>query len=100
MKVVIAPQGFKGNLTALEVGQAVEKGIRKVVPDVQTVIKPMADGGEGTVQALVDALGGKMMATEVTDPLGGRVVAKWGLLKDKTAVIEMAAASGLPLVPR
>ncbi len=100
MKVVIAPQGFKGNLTALEVGKAIEKSVKKIVPDAQTVIKPMADGGEGTVQALVDALGGKIMATEVTDPLGGRIVAKWGLLKDKTAVIEMAAASGLPLVPK
>jgi len=100
MKVVIAPQGFKGNLTALEVGQAMEKGIRKVVPDAETIIKPMADGGEGTVQALVDALGGKIIATEVTDPIGGRVVAQWGLLKDRTAVIEMAAASGLPLVPK
>jgi glycerate kinase len=100
MKVVIAPQGFKGNLTALEVGQAIEKGIRKVVPDASTVIKPMADGGEGTVQALVDALGGKLVKTEVTGPLGERVIATWGLLKDKTAVIEMAAASGLPLVPK
>ncbi len=100
MKIVIAPQGFKGNLTALEVAQAIEKGIRRVVPDAMTTIKPMADGGEGTVQALVDATGGKMMVTEVTDPLGGRVNAHWGILSDKiTAVIEMAAASGLPLVP-
>ncbi|MEE9399887.1 MAG: glycerate kinase, partial [Dehalococcoidales bacterium] len=100
MKIVIAPQGFKGNLTALEVAQAIEKGIKRVVPDAMTTIKPMADGGEGTVQALVDATGGKMMVTEVTDPLGGRVNAHWGILSDKiTAVIEMAAASGLPLVP-
>jgi len=100
MKIVIAPQGFKGNLTALQVGKAIEAGIKRIVPDAVTVIKPMADGGEGTVQALVDATGGRMIATEVTDPLGGRVLAHWGLLRDKTAVIEMAAASGLPLVPR
>ena len=100
MKIVIAPQGFKGNLTALEVAQAIEKGIKRVVPDAMTTIKPMADGGEGTVQSLVDATGGKMMVTEVTDPLEGRVNAHWGILSDKiTAVIEMAAASGLPLVP-
>ena len=100
MKIVIAPQGFKGNLTALEVARAIEKGVKKVVPGATTTIKPMADGGEGTVQALVDATGGKIMATEVTGPLGERVNAHWGILSDKvTAVIEMAAASGLPLVP-
>lgn len=100
MKIVIAPQGFKGNLTALQVAQAIENGIKRVAPSAMTTIKPMADGGEGTVQALVDATGGKMMATEVTDPLGGRVNAHWGILSDETtAVIEMASASGLPLVP-
>jgi glycerate kinase len=100
MKIVIAPQGFKGNLTALQVAQAIENGIKRVAPSAMTTIKPMADGGEGTVQALVDATGGKMMTTEVTDPLGGRINAHWGILSDQTtAVIEMAAASGLPLVP-
>ena len=100
MKIVIAPDGFKGNLSALQVAQAIDKGIKHVVPDALTTIKPMADGGEGTVQALVDATGGKLMTTEVTDPLGGRVLAHWGLLSDRvTGVIEMASASGLPLVP-
>jgi glycerate kinase len=100
MKIVIAPQGFKGNLTALEVAHAIEKGIRRVVPDATTAIKPMADGGEGTVQALVDATGGKIMVTGVTGPLEERVEAHWGILADQTtAVIEMASASGLPLVP-
>ncbi len=100
MKIVIAPQGFKGNLTALQVARAIENGIKRVVPNATTTIKPMADGGEGTVQALVDATGGEIMVTEVTDPLGGRVNAHWGILSDKvTAVIEMASASGLPLVP-
>ena len=100
MKIVIAPQGFKGNLSALQVAQAIVSGIKRVLPDAVTTIKPMADGGEGTVQALVDATGGKIMTKEVTDPLGGRVTAHWGLLSDKvTGVIEMAAASGLPLVP-
>ena len=100
MKIVIAPQGFKGNLTALEVARAIEEGVRRIVPDAETVLKPMADGGEGTVQALVDATGGELMTTEVTEPLEERVNAHWGILSDKTtAVIEMASASGLPLVP-
>jgi len=100
MKIVIAPQGFKGNLTALEVARAIEEGVKRIVPDAETVLKPMADGGEGTVQALVDATGGEMMSTEVTGPLQERVNAHWGILSDKTtAVIEMASASGLPLVP-
>ena len=100
MKIVIAPDGFKGNLSALQVAQAIDKGIKRVVPDALTTLKPMADGGEGTVQAMVDATGGKVMTTEVTDPLGGHVSAHWGLLSDKvTGVIEMASASGLPLVP-
>ena len=100
MKIVIAPQGFKGNLTALEVARAIEEGIKRIVPDAETVLKPMADGGEGTVQALVDATGGELITTEVTGPLEERVNAHWGILSDKTtAVIEMASASGLPLVP-
>jgi len=100
LKIVIAPQGFKGNLSALQVARAIVSGIKRVLPDAVTTIKPMADGGEGTVPALVDATGGKIMTKEVTDPLGGRVTAHWGLLSDKvTGVIEMAAASGLPLVP-
>ncbi len=101
MKIVIAPQGFKGNLTALEVAQAIEEGVKRIVPNAETVLKPMADGGEGTVQALVDATGGELITTEVTGPLEERVNAHWGILSDKaTAVIEMASASGLPLVPQ
>ncbi|MBA7710197.1 Glycerate 2-kinase [subsurface metagenome] len=100
VKVVIAPQGFKGNLTALQVSQAIDEGIRRVVPSVVTSLVPMADGGEGTTQALVDAIGGDMIAVEVTGPMGGCITAHWGLLSDGvTAVIEMAAASGLGLVP-
>jgi len=99
LKVVIAPQGFKGNLTALQVSQAIDKGIRRAVPDIVTSLVPMADGGEGTTQALVDALGGSTVPVEVTGPMGERLVARWGFLGDGvTAVIEMAAASGLGLV--
>ncbi|KPK23148.1 MAG: glycerate kinase, partial [Dehalococcoidia bacterium SG8_51_3] len=100
MKIVIAPQGFKGNLTALEVARAIEEGVKRIVPDAETVLKPMADGGEGTVQALVDATGGELITTKVTGPLKEWVNAHWGILSDETtAVIEMASASGLPLVP-
>jgi glycerate kinase len=105
MKIVIAPDSFKGNLTAREVADAIEVGIRRVMPDAEIAKVPMADGGEGTVQALVDATSGEIIITEVTDPLGNRINVVFGILgnqteKDpKTAVIEMASASGLPLVP-
>ncbi|AMX84978.1 glycerate kinase [Geobacillus subterraneus] len=101
MKVVIAPDSFKESLSALEVAEAVERGFRTVFPEAEYVKVPMADGGEGTVQSLVDATGGRIVEIEVTGPLGEPVVAFFGLLGDgKTAVIEMAAASGLHLVPR
>jgi glycerate 2-kinase len=101
MKIVIAPDSFKESLSALEVAEAVERGFRMVFPEAEYVKVPMADGGEGTVQSLVDATGGRIVEVEVTGPLGEPVLAFFGLLGDgKTAVIEMAAASGLHLVPR
>jgi len=100
MKIVIAPDSFKGSLTALQVSDAVEEGFKRIFPDAQIEKVPMADGGEGTVQSLVDATGGQLLTESVTDPLGGGVEANYGILGDGvTAVIEMAAASGLPLVP-
>jgi glycerate kinase len=100
LKVVIAPQGFKGNLSALQVSRAVDQGIRRALPGVVTSLVPMADGGEGTAQALIDALGGSLVPAAVTGPVGERVTANWGFLADGvTAVIEMALASGLGLVP-
>jgi len=101
MKIVIAPDSFKENLTSLEVASEIEAGLRRVWPDAQYVKVPMADGGEGTVQSLVDATGGEIVKVEVSGPLGDKVLASYGLLGDKrTAVIEMAEASGLPLVPK
>jgi glycerate 2-kinase len=101
MKIVIAPDSFKGNLTSLEVAIALEKGINRVLPRAKCVKVPMADGGEGTVQSLVDATGGKILKKEVIGPLGEPVTARYGILGDgQTAVIEMAEASGLPLVPK
>ncbi len=101
MKIVIAPDSFKENLTSLEVASEIETGLKRVWPDAEYVKVPMADGGEGTVQSLVDATGGQIIKCEVTGPLGDKVQASYGLLGDATiAVIEMAEASGLPLVPK
>ncbi len=101
MKVVVAPDSYKGSLTALEVATAIEAGLRRIFPAAEVVKVPMADGGEGTVQSLVDATGGRIVRGPVTGPLGETVEAFYGILGDgKTAVIEMAAASGLPLVPK
>lgn len=100
MKIVIAPDSFKGSLTALEVCEAAARGIRQIDAQIEIVQVPMADGGEGTVQSLVDATGGELVTERVTGPLGDPVEAVYGLLGDgESAVIEMAAASGLPLVP-
>ncbi len=101
MKIVIAPDSFKENLTSLEVATEIETGLKRVWPDATYVKVPMADGGEGTVQSLVDATGGRIVKVEVSGPMGARVLASYGLLGDgRTAVIEMAEASGLPLVPK
>jgi len=100
MKIVIAPDSFKESLTADEVASAIASGFRKVFPDAEIVNVPLADGGEGTVRALIAATGGKIIKKQVTGPLGTPVTAFYGLLGDgKTAVIEIAAASGLHLIP-
>ncbi|NQT87407.1 glycerate kinase [bacterium] len=98
MKIVVAPDSFKECLSAEEVAQAMADGVHMALPDADVVCVPVADGGEGTVRALVAATGGNLERTTVTGPLGEPVEAEWGLLGDG-AVIEMAAASGLPLVP-
>lgn len=99
MKIVIAPDSYKESQTAMEVATAIEKGFKEVLPNAEYVKLPMADGGEGTVQSLVDATGGRIVTTTVTGPLGQAVEGFYGLLGDgSTAVIEMAAASGLHLV--
>lgn len=99
-KIVIAPDSFKGSISAKEVCEAVERGIRAVIKDIEIIKVPMADGGEGTVETLVDATKGKIINLEVLDPLGKKVESYFGMLGDgKTAVIEMALASGLTMVP-
>ena len=100
MKIVIAPDSFKESLTALEVANAIERGFKRIFPNAEYVKLPMADGGEGTVQSLLDATQGRLIEAEVTAPLGNQVKSFFGLSGDgKTAIIEMAAASGLHLVP-
>lgn len=99
-RIVVAPDSYKGSLSALGVAQAMERGILRVFPSAEVRKVPIADGGEGTVDTLVSATGGQLRQTTVSGPLGERVCASWGVLGDgRTAVIEMAAASGLPLVP-
>ena len=100
MHILIAPQSLKGSLTAAEAGSAIAQGVRKIYPEAEIEVVPIADGGEGTVQALVDASGGKIIQKMVTGPLGEPVQAFFGLMGDgSTAAIEMAACAGLPLVP-
>ena len=99
MKVVIAPQSFKGSISALDAAKAMEEGVLRVVPDAGTVLVPVADGGDGTLDTLVEATGGETRSTTVTGPIGKPVTAEWGALGDgQTAVIEMARTSGLALL--
>ena len=100
MKIVVAPDSFKGSVSALEAANAMEQGIRRVFPNAIIDKIPMADGGEGTVQSLVDATGGHIQTRRVVAPLENEVDAQFGILAGgETAVIEMASASGLTLVP-
>ena len=97
--IVLAPDSFKESMTAKEVCEAMERGIRKANSQIRCIHVPMADGGEGTMQSLVDATGGNIYTKEVVGPLGNNVVAKYGILGDgEIGVIEMASASGIHLV--
>lgn len=100
MKIIVAPDSYKGSLSSVEVANAMELGILRAMPAAEVVKIPMADGGEGTVHAVITAAGGDIRRTVVTGPLGEKITSFYGILHDgKTAVIEMAAASGLTLVP-
>jgi len=98
-RVLIAPQSFKGSADAVAVAAAIARGVHTAWPQVQTIELPLADGGEGTVRALVRATDGEMRRARVHDPLLREIDAEWGVLGDRTtAVVEMAAANGLPLL--
>ena len=100
MKIVIAVDSFKGSLSSIEAGKAIEEGIRRVYLNSEIVVKPLADGGEGTVEALIADLNGKLRTIKVAGPLGEMVDCCYGIIESKTmAVIEMAQSSGLTLVP-
>ncbi|HEX7986053.1 MAG TPA: glycerate kinase, partial [Duganella sp.] len=100
MKIVIAPDSYKESLSAMAVANEIEAGFREIFPDAEYRKVPVADGGEGTVQAMIDASGGRLVELRVRGPLGEPVAAFYGMMGDeRTAVIEMAAASGLELVP-
>lgn len=100
MKVVVAIDSLKGSLSSLEAGEAIKNGILKAIPDANVCVRPLADGGEGTVEALALGMGGKLESVEVTGPLGEKVNCLYGIIeKSKTAIIEMSGAAGITLVP-
>lgn len=98
MKIVLAPDSYKNSLTAKEVAESMRRGFEKVYPDAEYLNVPMADGGEGTVQSLVDAKDGKIVTETVTNPLGKPTQAHYGLIDEDVAVIEMAEASGIQYI--
>ena len=100
MKAVIAIDSLKGSLSSIEAGQAIAEGIKKADAKADVVIRPLADGGEGTVEALVCGMNGTLQHVKVTGPLGEPVVCEYGIIEStKTAVIEMAGAAGITQVP-
>lgn len=100
MKIIIAPDSFKGSLSAITAANAIDRGVKKVFAKAETVLLPIGDGGEGTMETLVAATDGKIKKVQVTGPLNNQVEAAYGILGDGvTCVIEMASASGLHLVP-
>ena len=101
MHIVVAMDSFKGSLSSMEAGQAVRAGIAQADPSVSVTVRPLADGGEGTVEALISGLGGQWQQVTVTGPLGAPVVCSYGILPATgTAVVEMSGAAGLTLVPK
>ncbi len=99
MRILIAPDSFKGSATSRRAAEAIGKGVHVVFPDAELIEIPVADGGEGTVEALTESMNGEIISKKVKGPLGEAVDAEYGLLPGDVAVIEMASASGLPLVP-
>ena len=99
MKVVIAIDSLKGSMTSMEAGRAIKEGILTVDPSTEVIVKPLADGGEGTTEALAEGLGGEMIHVNVHGPLENPVDAAYGMISEsKTAIMEMAAAAGIIIV--
>lgn len=100
-KIIIASDSYKGSATSKEIGTYISEGIHSLYPDYKTVVYAIADGGEGTVEALMDTYKGEFVSLWVNDPLGNEILASYGLIeKGKTAIIEMAKASGLTLIEK
>ena len=101
MKIIVAPDSFKGTMKAAKVAEIIAEEYRRIFPAADIIELPMADGGEGTTDAIISAVDGKKITCEVTGPLGGKISAEYGIINDgHTAVMEMASASGIELVPR
>ena len=99
MKVVVAIDSLKGSLSSLEAGEAIKSGVLKAMPEAEVCVRPLADGGEGTVEALALGMGGELKTVEVTGPLGEKVNCLYGILEEsKTAIVEMSGAAGITLV--
>ena len=99
MKIVVAIDSLKGSLTSLEAGQAIKQGITRAIPDAEVSVRPLADGGEGTVEALILGMNGRNVCVTVSGPLGKPVECTYGILEDnKTAILEMSGAAGITLV--
>lgn len=100
MKVIVAIDSLKGSISSLEAGEAIKSGVLKAISEAEVVVRPLADGGEGTVEALSLGMGGRLEEIEVTGPLGETVICTYGIVESKNiAIIEMAKASGITLVP-
>ncbi len=99
MKIVVAIDSFKGSITSLEAGNSAKEGIKRVFPEAEIKVKPIADGGEGTVEALTEGLGGKVIKVKAINPLGKEIFAEYGIVGN-TAIIEMAASSGIALLKK
>ena len=100
MKVVVAIDSLKGSMSSIEAGEAIKRGVLKAMPEADVVVRPLADGGEGTVEALALGMGGKLVTVNVTGPLGEKVDCVYGILEEsKTAIMEMSGAAGITLVP-
>ena len=99
MKIVIAIDSFKGSMSSLQAGESAGRGVSRVFGDADIIIRPLADGGEGTVDALTLGCGGRLQESRVTGPLGKKVSCRYGIVEEsKTAIIEMSAAAVLPLL--
>lgn len=100
MKVIVAIDSFKGSISSMDAGKVIQEAIKNKHPNAEVIVYPLADGGEGTVEALVEGMGGNIISTKATDPLGNKIKCQYGIIPDKKlAIIEIAEVAGLTLIP-